>query len=55
MTPYANALRILVQHNVDLARARLALDTQEIKGQEISGHPYFDLSSIHKFIMKHGR
>jgi hypothetical protein len=54
MTPYANALRILLQHNVEPARARKALDAQEIKGQNISGHPYFDLSSIHKFIMKHG-
>lgn len=52
MTPYANALRILVNHGVDYDRAKRALDNQEIDGQTISGHPYFDLKSIHHFIRK---
>ena len=49
MTPYANALRILLQHGIGQNRAISALEGQEIKGQKIEGHPYFDISDLHKF------
>jgi hypothetical protein len=52
MTPIANALRILVQHGIGHNRAISALEGKEIKGQDISGHPYFDIQAIHKFIKK---
>ena len=52
MTPKSNALRILVQHGIGMNMAIDALEGGKIKGQSISGHAYFDIQSIHKFIKK---